>query len=161
MTQSIQHVRSARIGLGAAALLLALAAPAAHALDPAQWQAVAPMLQAAVECRERPDTTSAAWRALPHDEYGQVEPVVPPMPFTVFGLPVREVSVFIDESGEMGESYTAEFAVGAPAVRNAAKLSGGGDRTTQLGALALSNDRPATLTCTVAGRYDESGYAEP
>lgn len=161
MMQLLQHARAARIDLRAAALLLALVAPAAHALDATQWQAVAPMLQAAVECRERPDTTSAAWRALPHDEYGQVEPIAPPVPFTAFGLPVREVSVFIDPSGEMGESYTAEFAVGAPAVRQAATLGGQGERVTKLGSLALSNDRPATLTCTIAGRYDESGYEEP
>lgn len=138
----------------------AVLAPAAHALDAAQWQSVAPSIQAALECRAKPDTAVAAWRALPRDESGGIAPIRPPAPFSVFGLPVTEVSIFIDPDGELGESYTAALDASAAAVRKSAKLSADGGRATKMGALMLTDDGGATLTCTVAGTYDESDYQE-
>ena len=137
-----------------------LAAPAAHALDTAQWQAVAPAIQAALECRTKPQTASAAWKALPRDASGGIESIAPPASFTVFGLPVREVTIFIDPDGELGESYTAELTASAAAVRRSAKLGAEGGRETPMGNLSLAGDGVPTLTCTVAGTYDESGYQE-
>lgn len=138
-----------------------LAAPAAHALDAAQWRAVAPAIQAALECRAKPDTASTAWKSLPRDASGAIESITPPAPFTVFGLPVREVAIFIDPDGELGESYTADFGtVVAAAVRAAARLDADGGRETSMGVLALSEEAPPKLTCTVAGTYDESDYQE-
>lgn len=138
----------------------ALAAPAAHALDAAQWKAVAPAIQAALECQTKPNTASATWKALPRDESGGIEPIKPPVPFTVFGLPVQEVSIFIDPDGELGESYTAVLGASAAAVRKSAKLTGSGGRTTRMGELMLSEGASPQLTCTVAGTYDESEYQE-
>ncbi|MFG3449989.1 hypothetical protein ACGFZ3_15575 [Stenotrophomonas sp. NPDC047960] len=141
-------------------LVGALFAPAAQAINATQWQAVAPAIQAAVECRAKPDTTAAAWKALPRDESGGIEAIKPPVPFTVFGLPVQEVSIFIDPDGELGESYTATLGTNAAAVRKAAKLSTAGGRTTTMGELMLSDGGAPQLTCTVAGTYDESDYQE-
>lgn len=153
--------RRARWNALAALLLGTLAAPAAHALDAAQWKAVAPALQAALECRTKPDMTTAAWQALPHDGTGGVGPFTPPAPFTVFGLPVRQVTLFIDTSGELGESYSADVEASVAAVRAAAKLNASGGRTTKMGELMLADGDGRQLTCTIAGSYDESDYQEP
>ncbi len=88
------------------------------------------------------------------------EAIKPPVPFTVFGLPVQEVAIFIDADGELGESYTATLGANAAAVRNAAKLSTAGGRTTTMGELMLGDGVAPQLTCTLAGTYDESEYQE-
>ncbi len=145
----------------AAGLLIGLSAmPAAHALDARQWQAVAPALQAAIECRTAPDTDAAAWKALGPAEGGSLGPFQTPSPFTVFGLPVREVTVYIDPDGEMGASYSASFAATRAQLRSAAKLDASGQRRTTMGSLGFTDDSGAALTCTVAGSYDESDYQE-
>jgi hypothetical protein len=160
MTLRMPHLRGARITTLTALLFGVLATPAAHALDAAQWKAIAPAIQAALECRTKPDTAAASWKALPRDASGAIKTIKPPVPFAVFGLPVREISVFIDPDGELGESYTAELGASAAAVRTAAKLNAAGGRTTTMGELMLSDDGAAKLTCTVAGTYDESDYQE-
>lgn len=154
------QLRGTRITRLAPLLIGALAAPAAHALDAAQWQAVAPAIQAAVECRAKPDTASAAWKALPRDEQGGTAPIKPPASFAVFGLPVQTVSIFIDPNGELGESYTADLGASAATARKSAKLGANAGRTTKMGDLTLSEGGPPKLTCTVAGTYDESDYQE-
>ncbi len=159
-TQGKPHQRGATTSTLITLLVGALVAPAAQAIDATQWQAVAPAIQAAVECRAKPDTTAAAWKALPRDESGGIEAIKPPAPFTVFGLPVQEVSIFIDPDGELGESYTATLGTNAAAVRKSAKLSTAGGRTTTMGELMLSDGGAPQLTCTVAGTYDESDYQE-
>lgn len=141
-------------------LVCALATPSAHALDAAQWQTLAPAIQAAVECRGKPNTAAAAWKALPRDESGGIQSIKPPVPFAVFGLPVQEISIFIDPDGELGESYTATLGASAAAVRKAAKLNANGGRATRMGELMLSEGDAPQLTCTVAGTYDESYYQE-
>lgn len=160
MTQWVPHLRGAPLKHLATLLVGVLAAPAAHALDTAQWRAVAPVVQAALECRAKPDTASAAWQALPRDPSGALAPITPPVPFTVFGLPVRNVSIFIDPDGELGQSYTADLGASAAAVRKAATLNADAGRDTTMGSLMLTADSPPQLTCTVAGSYDESGYQE-
>ncbi|HYQ25064.1 hypothetical protein [Stenotrophomonas sp.] len=131
-----------------------LAAPAAHAIDAAQWQKVAPMLQAALECRAEPDIASAAWKALSADPYSTTDPITPPVAFNVFGLPVRDVSFYIDPDGEVGASYTATFATTKATVRAAAKLDGKGHRATRMGDLGVGGIGETQLTCTVAGTTD-------
>ena len=160
LTQWMACVRGVPMKSLAPLLVGVLAAPAAHALDTAQWQAVAPTLQAALECRTKPDTTGAAWMSLPHDAEGGIAAIKPPVPFLVFGLPVREVAIFIDASGELGESYTADLGASLAAVRKAAKLNAEDGRTTPMGDLTLGGDTSPKLTCTVAGAYDESDYQE-
>lgn len=159
-TQGKPHHRGATTKILITLLVGALFAPAAQAIEATQWQAVAPAIQAAVECRAKPDTTAAAWKALPRDDSGGIEAIKPPVPFTVFGLPVQEVSIFIDPDGELGESYTATLGTNAAAVRKSAKLSTAGGRTTTMGELMLSDGGAPQLTCTVAGTYDESDYQE-
>lgn len=141
-------------------LTVLLAAPAAHALDAAQWRAVAPLVQAAIECRAKPDTAAAAWKSLPRDEYGGIAPIKPPAPFVVFGLPVREVSIFIDPEGIEGESYTAKIDATPAAVRKAARFTTESGRATDMGGLTLTEDRLTWLTCTVQGAYNESDFQE-
>ncbi|WP_448141522.1 hypothetical protein [Stenotrophomonas bentonitica] len=159
-TQGKPHQRGATTKILITLLVGALTAPAAQAIDATQWQAVAPAIQAAVECRAKPDTTAAAWKALPRDESGGIEAIKPPAPFTVFGLPVQEVSIFIDPDGELGESYTVSLGASAATARKSAKLSTDGGRTTKMGELMLSDGSVPQLTCTVAGTYDESEYQE-
>jgi hypothetical protein len=158
--QWMTQVRSARAKYIAALLVGLLAAPAAQALDAAQWRAVAPAIQAALECRTQPDTDSAAWKALARSASGEFKPITPPVPFAVFGLPVREVSIYIDPDGDLGESYTTAFNASPAAVRKAAKLAANAGRTTTMGELMLGEGN-SSLTCTVMGSYDESDYQEP
>ena len=159
-TQGKPHQRGATTKILITLLVGALFAPAAQAIDATQWQAVAPAIRAAVECRAKPDTTAAAWKALPRDDSGGIEAIQPPVPFTVFGLPVQEVSIFIDPDGELGESYTATLGTNAAAVRKSAKLGTAGGRKTTMGELMLSDGGAPQLNCTVAGTYDESDYQE-
>lgn len=155
-----QSPRAARIKHLIPLLVYAVVTPSSHALDAAQWQTLAPAIQAAVECRTKPDTAAAAWKALPRDESGGIHPIKPPVPFAVFGLPVQEISLFIDPDGELGESYTATLGASAAAVRKAAKLNANGGRAAGMGELMLSEGDAPQLTCTVAGTYDESDYQE-
>ena len=78
----------------------------------------------------------------------------------MFGLPVQEISLFVDPDGELGESYTATLGTNAAAIRKAAKLNANGGRATRMGELMLSEGDAPQLTCTVAGTYDESDYQE-
>ncbi|MBO9745977.1 hypothetical protein J7431_01460 [Xanthomonas phaseoli pv. dieffenbachiae] len=137
-------------------LLLWALAPAAHALDAAQWQAVAPALQAAIECHAKPDTSTAGWEALPRDRFGGIAPIKPPSPFSVFGLPVTEVSVSIDPEGVEGDSYTAKLASTTQAIKAAAKLDAEGRREATIGTLEL--DDIGQLSCVVLGAYSESDF---
>lgn len=137
-----------------------LAAPAVQALDAAQWRALAPAIQAALECRTQPDTDSAAWKALARSESGEFTPITPPVPFTAFGLPVRQVSIYIDPDGDMGETYTAAFNASAAAVSKAAKVAANAGRSTPMGELMLG-ETPSSVTCMVMGSYDERDYREP
>ena len=159
-TPSLSRARRTRLKLLAPLLAVAAAAPAAHALNASQWQAIAPSLQAALECRAAPDTNSAAWKALPREEDGSLKPISPAAGFTLFGLPVKEITAYIDDSDGMGQSYTAELGASVAAVRKAAKLDAGGGRETKLGSLMVSEGSPVTLTCTVPGEYDERDYQE-
>lgn len=160
-TPWMPSLRGARRNTLAALLLGVLAAPSAHALTAAQWQAVAPAVQAAIECRDKPNTATAAWKALPDGGAGGIGPFTPPTALTVFGLPVRQVTIFIDTSGELGESYSADVAASAAMVRKAAKLNAAGERTTRMGELALTADDTVKITCGIDGTYDESDYQEP
>ncbi|WP_295517298.1 hypothetical protein [uncultured Stenotrophomonas sp.] len=140
-----------------AALLAMPAAQAATTIDAAHWQKLAPTLQAALECRADPDTAATALAGLS----GTDEPIKPPVPFTVFGLHVRSVSVYIDPDGELGASYTAQLSANAAAVRTASKLGRKPERDTSMGVLSIAQDGSAQLTCLVQGGYDERGYQEP
>jgi hypothetical protein len=144
-----------------AALLAMPAAQAATTIDAAHWQKLAPTLQAALECRADPDAAAAALAGLSSRLDGTDEPIKPPVPFTVFGLHVRSVSVYIDPDGELGASYTAQLSANAAAVRTASKLGRKPERDTSMGVLSIAQDGSAQLTCLVYGGYDERGYQEP
>jgi len=141
-----------------------LAAPMAHAattIDAAQWQKLAPTLQAALECRADPDAAAKALAGLSVNLDGTDEPIKPPVPFTVFGLQVRSFSVYIDPDGDLGASYTSKLSANAAAVRNASKLGRKPERDTSMGVLSIAQDGSAQLTCLVHGAYDERDYQEP
>lgn len=141
-----------------------LAAPAAHAattIDAAQWQKLAPTLQAALECRADPDTAAKTLAGLSGNGEGTSEPIKPPVPFTVFGLQVRSFSVYIDPDGDLGASYTSQLSANAAAVRNASKLGRKPERDTSMGVLSIAQDGSAQLTSLVYGAYDERDYQEP
>ncbi|WP_231655233.1 hypothetical protein [Pseudomonas californiensis] len=89
-------------------LLAALPVVAANgaAIDPQRWAAIEASVKSAVECRA----------VLPAAKLKDIAPgspgswtLTPPTTFTVFGLPVARVEVFIDPDGELGASYTAVF----------------------------------------------------
>lgn len=142
------------------AALPAALVQAADSISPAQWEAAAPHLQAALECRQRINRAHPALRPLlPRNRSGLWE-LTPPTPLTVFGLPVSRISIYIDPSGEMGASYTAFMAGQTIAsLAKAATLKGDPSepgRKTRVGMLTAGQAYgPATaeFTCTVMGTW--------
>ena len=68
------------------------------------WLKIEPAVQAALECRQA--LPAATLRGIPPSEPGNWT-LTPARSFTVFGLPVAQVRLFIDPDGELGASYTA------------------------------------------------------
>ncbi|MGB9671452.1 MAG: hypothetical protein ACPLXR_09945 [Halothiobacillaceae bacterium] len=121
-----------------------------------QWKIAAPMVQAGLECRQQINRNNPALRSLlPSNDTWQWN-LVPPKGFTVFGLPVQSITIYIDPAGEMGASYTASVAAPKAAVIKAAKLNG--QRKTKIGSLmAKQGSQPSLtdITCTVSGSREE------
>jgi len=124
--------------------------------NPAQWEIAAPIMQAALECRQQINPDDPALRPLlPSNEVSQWE-LVPPKGFAVFELPVQLITIYIDPTGEMGASYTASVAVTEDAAVKAAKINNG-QRNTEIGSLMAEQGRDPSLTeitCTVSGSYN-------
>lgn len=137
-----------------------LDAPATQDIDLATWKAAAPALQAALECKTQITPKIAALRPLlPKNSMDQWE-LIPPQAFTVFGLPVSKVIIYMDHAGEMGHTYTAVFVDKSVAdVSAAAKIKPKNDsRKTKIGYLGVGQPRgPETvdLSCTVAGTWQD------
>lgn len=78
--------------------------------------------------------------------------LTPARSFTVFGLPVAQVRLFIDPDGELlGASYTAVIEKrSADQVRKQIRLLGRGKRMGQLSVGQAHGPQQVELTCTVA-----------
>jgi len=123
---------------------------------PRQWETAAPIIQAGLECRQHIDPETPALRPLfPDDKNWQWE-LVPPQGFSVFGLPVQNITIFIDPTGEMGASYTASVA--APEAFTHKTLQAHKPRENAIGSLMAqpTHNRPSLtdITCTVIGSYE-------
>jgi hypothetical protein len=117
----------------------------------AQWKIAAPIIQAGLECHQRinPDTPVLS-PLLPRNKTGQWE-IVPPNSFSVFGLPVQSITIYIDPDGKMGERYTASVAVPMAIAVNTRKFN---DQRTKIGSLIAKHGiRPSLtdITCIVSG----------
>jgi len=128
----------------------------APAVNLVQWQAAAPKIQAALECRQTLNPADPALRPLlPKNDNSQWE-LVPPQGFSLFGLPVQSITLYIDPDGEMGASYTASVAATKAIAAKAANLAK--QRKTKIGSLmAQQGERPSltNITCTVNGSRDQ------
>ena len=117
-----------------------------NATDIDQWLWIEPAIAAAVECRQ----------ALPMRVLERITPnapgswaLTPARSFTVFGLPVKRIELFIDPDGELGASYTAVIEKRSlEQVRKQLTLAGQRGRIGQ-----LSADQPSAevqVSCTIA-----------
>ena len=110
------------------------------------WLKIEPAVQAALECRQV--LPAATLRGIPPSDPGSWT-LTPARSFTVFGLPVAQVRLFIDPDGELGASYTAGIEKRSlEQVRRQLEFAGNRGRIGQ-----LSADQPGQhieLTCTVA-----------
>ena len=110
-----------------------------------RWLTIEPAVQAALECRQA--LPAATLRGIPPSEPGNWT-LTPARSFTVFGLPVAQVRLFIDPDGELGASYTAVIEKRSlEQVRRQLEFAGNRGRIGQ-----LSADQPGQhieLTCTV------------
>lgn len=137
-----------------------LDAPAAKGIDLATWKAAAPTLQAALECRTKITPKIAALRPLlPKNTLDQWD-LTPPEAFTVFGLKVSRVVIYMDSEGEMGHSYTSVIEGKSLAdVRAAAKIKPKNDgRNTKIGGLDVGQPHgpdSVEVTCTIAGKWQD------
>lgn len=112
----------------------------------ALWAVAGPMFQAALECREdlpdHPAIRALLPRKLKDEE--QYYRLIPPTGFRVYGLPVAEIEIWIDDNGELGRSYTSHIRGKTLAeVAKAAKLNNDQSfpsRRTKLGSLGA--DQP-------------------
>lgn len=137
------------------------------------WAVAGPMLQAALECREDLPDHPATRALLPRKPAGEEQHyrLTPSSGFRVYGLPVAEIEVWVDDgSGELGHGYTSHIRDRTLAeVAKAAKLNKGRsfpNRKTPMGSLMA--DQPfgpesVQLTCTIDGTYaaHENEYREP
>lgn len=118
------------------------------------WKAATPILQASLECRQVLNSSHPALRSLlPMNDSGQWV-LIPPKSLAVYGFPVKEITIYIDPSGEMGASYTSSLVSPKEPVAKAAKLAASEYRKTGIGSLmAQQGNRPSltNLTCTVPG----------
>ena len=109
------------------------------------WLKIEPAVQAALECRQV--LPAATLRGIPPSEPGSWT-LTPARSFTVFGLPVAQVRLFIDPDGELGASYTAVIEKRSlEQVNRQLEFAGNRGRIGQ-----LSADRPGQhveLSCTV------------
>ena len=88
------------------AAALPVANPAGTAIDPQRWAVLEPQIKAALECRQPLKASQLQGVATPGDNPDSWK-LQPPVSFTVFGLPVARVEIYIDSSDELGASYTA------------------------------------------------------
>jgi hypothetical protein len=134
--------------------------PVTKSIDMATWKAAAPTLQAALECRTKITPKLATLRPLlPKNETDQWE-LTPPEEFSVFGLPVSSVVIYMDSEGQMGHTYTSvivgkSLADATAAAKIKPKKTG---RATKVGDLTVHQPRgPDTVEvhCTVAGTWQD------
>jgi hypothetical protein len=109
--QWLKAKQRARREMAMKALMLAimplvLMDSAASSLKLDQWIAAEAILQSALECSSRLDITDEKLRAFPQYADGSWE-ITPAREFSVMGLPISSVKLFIDSTGELGSSYTA------------------------------------------------------
>lgn len=117
-----------------------------NAPDFDHWLRIEPAIAAAVECRQPlsmgvldgiTPNTSGNWS------------LTPARSFTVFGLPVTRVEVFIDPDGELGASYTAVIEKRSlEQAQKQLRLAGQHGRIGQLWVDQPSNE--VHVTCTIA-----------
>ncbi|WP_205204413.1 hypothetical protein [Azonexus hydrophilus] len=113
-----------------------------------RWVSLEPAVQAALECRQplRPSALNGITPEAPGSWT-----LTPARSFTVFGLPVAQVRLFIDPDGELGASYTAVIEKrSADQVRKQIRLLERGKRTGQLSVGQAHGPQQVELTCTVA-----------
>lgn len=114
--------------------------------DPNRWLQIEPAIIAAVECRQ----------TLPMRVLDGIAPnapgswlLAPARSFSVFGLPVKRIELFIDPDGELSASYTAVIEKRSlEQVRKQLTLAGQRGRIGE-----LSADQPSAevqVSCTVA-----------
>lgn len=115
-----------------------------------RWISIEPAVQAvqaALECRQplHPSALSGITPEAP----GSWK-LAPARSFTVFGLPVAQVRLFIDPDGELGASYTAAIEKrSADQVRKQVRLLRRGKRMGQLSVGQAHDSQQVELTCTV------------
>ena len=124
----------------------------------ALWAVAGPMLKAALECREDLPDHPTTRALLPRKPVGEEQHyrLIPPAVFRVFGLPVAEIEVWVDDGrGEQGHSYTSHIRGKTLAeVATAATLNKGKsapNRKTLVGTLMAdqpSGPESVQLTCT-------------
>ena len=94
------------------------------------WQAAAPILQAALECRgalpspwdDSPE--GAVLKPVITDGHDMLHSIFPPTDFRVFGLPVSEIEIHFSESCAQIDTYTAVISGETiPEIAKAAKIN--------------------------------------
>ena len=79
-----------------------------------------------------------------------------PEPLKVFGMPVVSTAFYIDESGELGASYTSVIEAPQPIVNKQAQIVKSNERSTAVGGLRTEHPQKTTnLICTVQGTQTE------
>lgn len=124
------------------------------------WRAAAPALQAALACRTKITPKIAALRPLLTTNDRDQWEMIPPEPFSVLGLPVDAVVIYMDRDEQMGHSYTSIIMSKSLAeVRAAAKIKTKNDgRNTKIGNLGVGQPHgpdSVELTCTIAGKWQD------
>lgn len=131
-------------------LLAALPAVAgdATAIDPQRWAAIESAVKSAVMCRK--ELPAAKLKDISPNSPGSWT-LTPPIRFTVFGLPVARVEVYVDPDGELGASYTAVIEnTSLQKVQQQLKKAGKGGLVGDLAAGQAHGPQQVEVLCTIA-----------
>ncbi|MFW9082711.1 hypothetical protein ACOI9X_26070 [Pseudomonas sp. P2757] len=134
-----------------AAMPLVLMANTASLPNIDLWIAAEPMLRSALECSSELDITDERLKGFPQYADGSWE-IRPARDFSIMGLPISTITLFIDATGKLGSSYTAVIEKRSlQQVEQAISfLQQQGPRAGRMSTAELGLRGPIVLTCTVS-----------
>lgn len=115
------------------------------------WINAEPMLRSALECSSELDITDERLKRFPQYAEGSWE-ITPARDFSIMGLPISTITLFIDTAGKLGSSYTAviEKRSLGQVEQAISLLQQKGPRAGRMSAIELGLRGPVVLNCTVS-----------
>ena len=119
-------------------------------IDPQHWVEAEETIRSGLECRDLIDPNDPGLQNLLSAADSPQWTLVPPRNFSIFGLQVQSVTLFIDPDGEMGASYTATVAAPMALSKHSIDAT---EQSAKIGGIMIEERSPSLteITCTVDG----------